>query len=239
MSKFLKLFSDGEFEEAKNYIDSLEHKWTVLIWPCNHGNLEALKWVLENFPDIDVHAADERPFREACREGRFEVAKWLVERFPETNILANNFHAHECAIHNCYPEMGLWLLEKHYKKELAQKFFISLCHRGKLETAKILLEKYPEIDIHVMTDDALFGAFCQRREEVVDWLAQTLKFSPNRTGDFFCHFMFQNRQSEAEFVLEKFPEITFDKDYLYRALCQRGDIKTVRWFLEKFPDTNI
>lgn len=133
----------------------------------------------------------------------------------------------------------MWLLEKHYRKEFAERFFNSLCHRGKLESAKILLEKYPEIDVHDMVDEALFGALCNRREEVVDWLAQTFKFSPSRTGDFFCHLVNQDRQRDAEFVLEKFPEMTFDKDNLYRVLCQREDIKAVRWFLEKFPDTNI
>jgi hypothetical protein len=56
-----------------------------LVWrSCREGNLEALDWLLNEFPGItdeDIRAYDNRALRWACAAGHLDIAKQLAFQF--------------------------------------------------------------------------------------------------------------------------------------------------------------
>ena len=57
------------------------------IEACSEGNLKKAKRIFETI-DIDIHAKDEKAFRQAVYHGNFEIVKWLIE-ISEINIFIN------------------------------------------------------------------------------------------------------------------------------------------------------
>ena len=82
------------FSNFKKQHSVIGHKLdptSAFLCACSNGVLELAKSLIENFPDIDVHAAievdffKESAFRIACTNGHIEVAKWLKSTWPSIN----------------------------------------------------------------------------------------------------------------------------------------------------------
>ena len=77
---------------------------------CMNGHLEIAKWLINTFPNIDIHAEDEYAFRYSCYNGNLLIAKWLIEIFPNIDIHAyNEFAFRYSCIYN-HLEVAKWLI---------------------------------------------------------------------------------------------------------------------------------
>ena len=46
---------------------------------CKHGHKSIAKYILELYPDTDIHSLDDYPFYHACINGHTNIAKWIYK----------------------------------------------------------------------------------------------------------------------------------------------------------------
>ena len=120
----------------------------VFQWSCRNGHLEVVKWLVETFDDIDVHAENEEAFILSCVHGYLEIAKWLFETFGDIDVHANNDEAFRYSCSYGHLEIVKWLvktfddIDVHIHNEEA---FRRSCETGQLEVAKLLITIIPDI----------------------------------------------------------------------------------------------
>lgn len=238
---FLELFTQGKLVEAKTFAETVDQSQLFSYIP---ENLEASKWLLENFPGLDPHQHADLAFYSACREGYFEYVKWFLERFPDTVPTSGGFVIAAICSYG-HLEMAQWFFQK-YPSLLGSNCipdcFLSACARGHLDMAKFLIEKRPDIDVHTFDDDALFYSCVYNHLSVVDWLLSTFEgFDHAEMVKAFEETATMGRVGMCEFLLEKKPNLREDinKERIYKYLVSRSWIEHMRWFLEKFPETNL
>ena len=76
---------------------------------CFFGSLPMTKWLLEIFPETDIHFSDELIFRTTCNQGHLEIAQWLYQTYPDINIEAKE---HQSFVNSCKKNLknvALWL----------------------------------------------------------------------------------------------------------------------------------
>jgi len=72
-------------------------------------DLEFVKKLLDNNPEIDISSDNERPFCWACLHGYLEIAKLLLEKKPDIYIHSDNDYAFRCACAQNHLEIAKWL----------------------------------------------------------------------------------------------------------------------------------
>ena len=127
-------------------------------------NLNEIKEILDNNPQINIIARKNKAFRFACANGNFEVVKWLYslheenpDKYPHINISENDEYAFINVCSEGYLEIAKWLVSLHEKNP----------------------EKNPKINISAQNDKA-FKHACNRLEiDIVEWLIVLDKNSLN------------------------------------------------------------
>ena len=61
---------------------------TPLHVPCESGELEIVKFLLDNYIDVNVtDDSGQTPLHLACESGEFEIVKFLLDNFKKIDIL--------------------------------------------------------------------------------------------------------------------------------------------------------
>ncbi len=78
---------------------------------CRFGHTSTLKWLVETFDNINVHAYNEYGFRESCWNDHLSTSKWLVDTFDNIDVHANNDDAFVGSCANGQLEVAKWLCD--------------------------------------------------------------------------------------------------------------------------------
>lgn len=75
--------------------DLLEKRFIML---CERGNLEVVKLLLQENPDIDISVNNDHAFETVCLCENLEMAKWFEEMKPERYEIIGVIPTHCCDI---------------------------------------------------------------------------------------------------------------------------------------------
>lgn len=90
-------------------IDPVYDKCAAFRYGCEHGHLEAVKWLIHKYPIIDPHIHAEYSFRYACENGHLDVAKWLKQEWPDIDHKIFGNYPHTWASKNNHNDVVEWL----------------------------------------------------------------------------------------------------------------------------------
>ena len=124
---------------------------------CAKGNLNLLKWMVDNDPEncINISGAHwnkEFPFKVACANGNLHVAKWLLEIKPNIDISVDCEDAFRYACREDHLYIAKWLYEIKPDIDISVCFYEPVryaCAYGYLELAKWLYTTFPSIDLNI------------------------------------------------------------------------------------------
>lgn len=98
---------------------------------CEYGNLKLAKWLLKNYPNIDIYAKEYYALIKSCRNGFTEVVKWLNKKclIKHKTIFLEAFY-YSCK--NSDIEMIDWLYKNYTINYLKQNNCLTkICNKNK------------------------------------------------------------------------------------------------------------
>ena len=162
----------------------------IFIQVCKNGFLSYGMFLIKK-NNINIHVADELPFRWCCSTGNIEMANWLIKSGESGNYGKKiNIHSADEDIFTwrCYNgdiEMARWLIQLgessdygkiniHADRELAFRWS---CYNGHIEIVRWLIRlgesgDYGKIDINVYNDDAFISSCANRHIKIAHLLIQ-------------------------------------------------------------------
>ena len=136
------------------------------ITACKNGDLNMVKYLLENNFNIDVHAKDESGFRAACENGDLNMVKYLLENNFNIDVHAEYEEGFKSACSSGHLNVVQYLLENNFnidvnavnnfvfKSKIRFRFttntcgFTRACANGHLNIVQYLLKNNFNIDVH-------------------------------------------------------------------------------------------
>jgi hypothetical protein len=232
---------NGHIEVAKylyNTIGKIDYKVDYTIAElCGNKHFDILEWIIDgtNIVINDINSI----FQKVCAHGDMVIAEIFLLKYPNIKIMDAN------AVLKIYREknklhMIKWLVggadivinNIHY-------VFEKVCACGDIDTAKIILLKYP--NIKTMDTTTVLGVCCQdNRLYMVKWLV-------NDVYDIITAEMYYDGLFDASkkgntyvvnFLYKKFNHIYEDMDFtaIYFSACLGGHYKLARWFYKHKKD---
>jgi hypothetical protein len=159
-----------------------------------------MQWLHQTYPTlIDVSMENECAFIVSCQYGRMDIIHWLKEINPNIKYLAQNASAFYLACENGHLNVVKFLLKEipdiyahieiersNWNFDKADKMFMTVCAKGYLEIAKILLDirtkhiTYEIHDIHskwnISNANALYMACENKHYHIANWLIETFPY---------------------------------------------------------------
>lgn len=89
-----------------------EQQRNVFLEICKRGELTTLNWFIRKFPNIDVHANNEKAFYIACFYYNHEIIDWLYKTHPDINVRVNNDEIFREAVKQRNMDICEWFEEK-------------------------------------------------------------------------------------------------------------------------------
>ena len=145
---------------------------------CAKGNLDLLKWMVNNDSDKCINISGTRwnkeyPFKVSCANGNLDVSKWLLEIKPDIDISVDCEDAFRYACREGHIDIAKWLYEVKPDIDISVCFYEPVryaCGYGYLELAKWLYETFPGINLDIC-DQFLFPHINYlNHPEVVEWM---------------------------------------------------------------------
>lgn len=131
-----------------------------------------------------------KQFTDACHKNDLNLAKQLLSEYPDLKPFGDDRNLYPLSPRSnlvfvvCefkYFEFAEWLLLLNPKKEICETAFVNLCYYCKLDSAKWLLSKVPNIDVTTKNNYAFIWAceyakyvWSYEQLEMAKWL-QSLK----------------------------------------------------------------
>ncbi len=148
------------------------------IEACNKGNLDLLKWMIENDSDKCINISGTRwnkefPFKVACANGHLDVAKWLLEIKPDIDISVDCEDTFRYACREGHVEIAKWLHEIKPDIDVSVCFYEPVryaCGYGYLELAKWLYETFPGINLDICDQYTFPHINYLNYPEIVAWM---------------------------------------------------------------------
>jgi hypothetical protein len=145
---------------------------------CRKGNLNLLKWMVENDNNNCINISGTRwnkefPFKVACANGHLEVAKWLLEMKPDIDISVDNEDAFRYVCREGHIEIAKWLYEVKPDIDVTVCFYEPIryaCAQGYLELAQWLYETFPDIDLNICDQFTFPHISYTDHPEIVEWI---------------------------------------------------------------------
>lgn len=111
-------------------------------------------WLLETFPDIDIHIRDDYAFRWACGCGHINVAIWLLINTMGIDINVLNDSAFQLACEAGHLEVAQWLVRigNINIRVHDDKAFLLDCRNRFKYVVVWLLDIYPDLKSRVFDD---------------------------------------------------------------------------------------
>jgi hypothetical protein len=137
-----------------------------------NGDLKLTKWLLEKYPDIEDRGV-KRAFGTFCKKGELGLAKFFMDKFPEICLSSISSVVDTVCAHG-HIDILNWLLtfpaDDVFPKNSC---FDYACDYGHLEIAKILVSKFPDIDVHFQ-DDCVFRNISRKGNiKMIRWFLDT------------------------------------------------------------------
>jgi ankyrin repeat protein len=154
-----------------------EYKEKAFIKSCKNGHLNIAMWLLDKFPTLDVHSNKEEAFRKSCEYGYLNVAKWLKDKYTTINVHTDN-NGYDIAIvkscSNGHKEIVEWLIDidPEITDYIKIEAFNYSCTSGNIEIAKLLLNRYPTINIRANDDSLFFHTVRYRQKKAFKFLSE-------------------------------------------------------------------
>jgi hypothetical protein len=166
-------YKSTSIDELKPYINDKAFEFF-----CSVGNLNLLKWMVENDSDncinISVtHWNKEFPFKIACANGHLHIAKWIYEVKPDIDISADCEDAFRYVCREGHLEIAKWLYEVKPDIDVSVCFYEPIryaCAYGYLELAQWLYETFPGIDLNICDQYAFPHISYTSHPEIVEWM---------------------------------------------------------------------
>lgn len=167
------------------------NNWT-LRRACESGNLEITKWLEQTFPNINVR--DDDSFYHACKNGHLETAEWLVKFIF---LGGSSSHFQIACNYGCLAIAKQMLISNPYLKkqkwECNYGVFYGACQNGHLETAKWLIQIFPEIIDRIDYNKVFRNACAAGHLEMIKWLKQIYpEIDIRNNSDYTFRWAYQN-----------------------------------------------
>jgi hypothetical protein len=117
--------------------------------------------------------------------------------------------------------------------------FYTACQQGDLDTAKRLVEEFPDLNIHEGGDWAFRAACLGGHLETAKWLVALGGVDVHTENDWAFRFACTNDHLEtAKWLVESFRTVNVHAayDHAFRAACLGGNLETARWVLSLDPE---
>ena len=207
------LDKNGKNEEFNLDIAGIHHthEWDrhnnyAIRWVCKNGHLPIVRYLIVNYPQIDITAYDNCAIRWACQYGHIDLVKYLLENYPEVDITAYNNDA-----------------------------IIWACLNGHIDLVKYLLENYPEVDITAEDNFAICGACEEGHIDIIVYLLENypevdITTDNNYAIRWVCKI---GHLPIVVYLLENYPEvdITAGNNWAIGGVCENGHIEIVKYLV--------
>ena len=150
----------------------------AFIEGCNKGNLNLLKWMVDNDTENCINISGTRwnkefPFKVACANGHLDVAKWLLEIKPDIDISIDSEDAFRYACREGHIDIAKWLYGIKPDIDISVCFYEPIryaCAYGYLELAKWLYETFQGIDLNICDQFPFPHISYLDHEDIVEWM---------------------------------------------------------------------
>jgi hypothetical protein len=196
---------------------------TSFIDACAKGNLDLLKWMVNNDSDKCINISGTRwnkeyPFKVACANGQLDVSKWLLEIKPDIDISVDSEDAFRYACREGHLDIAKWLYEVKPNIDISVCFFEPVryaCGNGYLELAKWLYSTFPCIDLNICDQFPFPHINYLNHPEVVLWMNRVRNNADtNKYG------------AVKEIIYSLEVERNVEKDTSCPVCYEKGDIET-------------
>ena len=148
------------------------------IEACNKGNLNLLKWMVDNDTDNCINISGTRwnrefPFKVACANGNLDVAKWLLEIKPDIDISVDCEDSFRYACREGHLHIAKWLHEIRPETDVSVCFYEPVryaCAYGYLELAQWLYDTFPGINLDICDQFTFPHISYLDYPDIVEWM---------------------------------------------------------------------
>jgi hypothetical protein len=166
-------YKTNSIENLKAFINDKS-----FIDACAKGNLDLLKWMVNNDSDKCINISGTRwnkeyPFKVSCANGNLDVSKWLLEIKPDIDISVDCEDAFRYACRQGHFDIAKWLYEVKPDIDISVCFYEPVryaCGYGYLELAKWLYETFPGINLDICDQFTFPHINYLNHPEVVEWM---------------------------------------------------------------------
>lgn len=192
------------YYQNKDKIDISKNEELAFRLCCTSGNLDLVKWIIEENPNTDISIKEEAPFIRSCMAGNLHIAKWLLSIKSDINISAQG-----------------------------EASFLTSCEHGHLHVAQWILSLKPNINILVHNEHA-FVASCENGHlDVAKWLYSIrpdLEFI--KSNELFCEKCLEGRLDFAKWLLPFNSDNSLFKYKLINSLFEYAEYEIITWLFE-------
>jgi hypothetical protein len=189
------------------------------IEACNKGNLNLLKWMVDNDTDNCINISGTRwnrefPFKVACANGNLDVAKWLLEIKPDIDISVDCEDPFRYACREGHIDIAKWLYEIRPETDVSVCFYEPVryvCAYGYLELAKWLYSTFPGINLDICDQFTFPHISYLDYPDIVEWM--------NSVNS-------RDNGAVKEIIYSLKVERNLDKDTTCCVCYERADIET-------------
>lgn len=152
-------------------IDIHQNNGELIRNACWLGSYDILKYLIQSYPEINIHRKNENAFKGACLgdHNNIEMAKLLLTTFPHINLHIDNDYIFKTACErNLLPVIELYIdrCPKITSYEDLNTGFLMAVKYNHRTIIDLLSEKYPSL----LTVDSLYMACEHNHLDLVKWL---------------------------------------------------------------------
>lgn len=248
-------------------------QWIIYVFPlnislfetqifniaCKAGNLEIVKWAVNNFPEIcDNVKLRACSFENALKSGNIDMVEFFINKYPD--IVLGTYcsfsyppktpFAIACEYYN--RNFFEWLTNQPINVaadlldiEVAQNIF-SFSEKN-IHICKYLVENYAEQIIRLVNEKNLINRlhdmlYNKIVEYLIAKLGKNLIIAPDKL-DMAKACIF-GRLATVKYIIERsnmeaFFSMFGTKEYYFINICTNEHLRLAKYFLETFPDINI
>ena len=113
---YLRCIKMGDLNALqRSKINNKDNKEIAFITACKYGQLNIAKWLINDYPNINIHVYNDKAFKRSCYNEHFEIVQWLIEyansiRSP-IDIHAQNERAIKLSFSNGQYHVTKWLIK--------------------------------------------------------------------------------------------------------------------------------
>ena len=210
-------YKTNSIENLKQFINDKS-----FIDACAKGNLDLLKWMVNNDSDKCINISGTRwnkeyPFKVSCANGNLDVSKWLLEIKPDIDISVDCEDAFRYACRQGHFDIAKWLYEVKPDIDISVCFYEPVryaCGYGYLELAKWLYETFPGINLDICDQFTFPHINYLNHPEVVEWM-NSVRINNN-----------SNNGAVKEIIYSLEVERNLEKDTTCCVCYDKADIET-------------